>query len=272
MVNAESTVKILDDIRMQPGNTHVPETLDGRNVALNVYQSGIVDFEAMLSLQRRLVYEVSGERDRAALVVCEHPPLISVGRHGSSVDIHLDRAELRHRDWPVKWVNRCGGCMLHVPGQLAVYSIVALDRLKMNLGGYLNTLKSVLHEVALDAGVSDAKIGSSGIEANGRLLAHVGVAVRDWVSYFGAVFNVNPDLDLFRRVDCLGSNGPMTSVERERRLLADPAFARQRLVERFVERFDLPNVTIVQDHSDLPLEQPQPAQPRPKEAIALGDI
>jgi lipoyl(octanoyl) transferase len=249
----------------------VPERVDGRNTALNVHLSGIVDFEAILSLQRRLVYEVSGERDRAALVICEHPPAISVGRQGSSTDIHFDRGELQHRGWPVKWVNRGGGSMLHVPGQLAIYGILALDRLGLGLGAYLDTLRTALHDVALDAGVPDAKIAPSGVLAGPRLLAHVGVAVRDWVSYFGAVFNVNPDLDLFRRIDCLGSNGPMTSVERERRLLVDIAFFRQRVVDRFVERFNLPNVTLVQDHPDAPLERSIPSPLEPTEAIVVSD-
>jgi lipoyl(octanoyl) transferase len=269
LVDVDSTVKILVEIHWQPGNTHVPERVDGRNIALNVYALGTVDFEAMLALQRRLVYEVSGERDRAALIVCEHTSVISVGRHGSSADIHFDRGELRSRGWPVRRVNRGGGCVLHAPGQLALYGILALDRLNLDLGAYLTALRSVLHEVALDAGVHETAVAPTGVLAGGRALAHIGVAVRDWVSYFGAVFNVNPDLELFRRVDCLGSHGPMTSVERERRLLADPAFVRQRLIDRFRERFDLPNATVFQEHPDLPTDGPLPLSPRESEPVVF---
>ena len=53
------------------------------DVALQAYLLGTVEFEAALALQRRLVYQVSGEPTAAALVLCEHPPLITVGRHGS---------------------------------------------------------------------------------------------------------------------------------------------------------------------------------------------
>ncbi len=227
------------------------ETADCRNTTVSVYSLGQVEFDAVLAMQRRLVYEISGERDRAALIMCEHLPLISVGRQGSSADIHLDRNELRHRGWPVKWVNRGGGAMLHIPGQIAIYSILALDRLGLDLGGYLNNLRSVLHDVALDTGAQGAAIAPAGVQVGGRLLAHVGVAVRDWVSYFGAVINVNPDLDLFRRVDCAGSVGPMTSIERERRLIADPAFVRQCLVERFLERFDLSRTGVIHEQPDF---------------------
>src|SRR5437588_11512158 len=91
--------------------------------SLQVYLLGTVDFEDMLQCQRRLVYEVSGDRSRAALLLCEHPPLISVGREGSREHIRFEPKDLAAREWPVRWVNRGGGCLLHLPGQLAVYPI-----------------------------------------------------------------------------------------------------------------------------------------------------
>ena len=49
---------------------------------LEVYMLGLVDFDDAQQLQRRLVYDL-GERGGAALILCEHPPTISVGRSGS---------------------------------------------------------------------------------------------------------------------------------------------------------------------------------------------
>src|SRR6266567_9392054 len=93
---------------------------------LHVYLLGLVEFEAALRLQRLLVYQASGEPAQAALVLCEHPPLITVGRQGSHAHILYDREELAARRWPVRWVNRGGGCLLHLPGQLAVYPVLPL--------------------------------------------------------------------------------------------------------------------------------------------------
>ncbi|HEV3022254.1 MAG TPA: hypothetical protein VGX76_07290, partial [Pirellulales bacterium] len=115
--------------------------------ALQVYLLGAVDFEDMLRCQRRLVYEVSGDRSRAVLILCEHPPLISVGRDGSHDHIGYEPHDLAARKWPVRWVNRGGGCLLHLPGQLAVYPILALDRLGLDLQSYLDRLHGVLLDV-----------------------------------------------------------------------------------------------------------------------------
>jgi lipoyl(octanoyl) transferase len=219
---------------------------------LQVYLLGAVEFESALTLQRRLAYEVAGDRQHAALLLCEHPPLITVGREGSRAHILCEPDELRARQWEVRWVNRGGGCLLHLPGQLAVYPILALDHLCLDLPGYLERLRSVLSDTLADFSVSGAsRNGPSGVWVEDRMVAAVGVAVRDWVSYYGAALNVNPALHPFRLVRNGAGEGPMTSLERERRGPVRPALVRQRLVEHFTARFPFERVTYFSDHPSL---------------------
>jgi lipoyl(octanoyl) transferase len=220
---------------------------------LDVHLLGTVAFGDLLALQRRLVYEVGGEPDRAVLIVCEHPPMISVGRQGSHDHIQYEPAELQRRGWPVRWVNRGGGCLLHLPGQFAIYPILRLDRLGLGIADYLDRLQHTLLDVAHDgAARAELRPGRLGVWSGGRLMAHVGVAVRGWVSYFGAALNVNPCLDPFRKVRCAGSDLAMTSIERERKMRIDPSLVRQRVVERFMERFSLERVAVYFGHPELP--------------------
>lgn len=239
-------------------------------MALHLYLLGEVDFEELLSLQRRMVFDVSGERDRAVLLVCEHPPVISVGRHGSRADIQYDECELELKGWPVRWVNRGGGCLLHVPGQLAIYPILPLDRLQLKVPAYLAALRNVMLDVAIDCNARGATVVPGGVAVDGRCLASVGVAVRDWVTYFGAVLNVNPGLDPFRKVSNAFGVGPMTSLERERRMTINPLLVRQRIVERFMERFGMKSIEIFHDHPELPTRQPTPHPPRGPDGAALA--
>src|SRR5882757_3012289 len=117
-----------------------PSILPAGDFTLQVYLLGVVEFESALVLQRRLAYQVAGERDGAVILLCEHPPLITVGRQGSRAHILCEPEELRAREWRVRWVNRGGGCVLHQPGQLVVYPIVALDRLGLSPAVYLQRL------------------------------------------------------------------------------------------------------------------------------------
>jgi lipoyl(octanoyl) transferase len=70
---------------------------------LRVYLLGQVDFDRALALQRALVYQAAQDPEAAALVVCEHAPLITVGRHGSPAHIRFNPEELHARRWPVRW-------------------------------------------------------------------------------------------------------------------------------------------------------------------------
>jgi len=230
----------------------VSEAADDLRTTLDVYLLGRVGFDELLALQRRLVFEISGDRGRACLLLCEHDSLISVGRHGSRSQIQFDHGELNARGWPVRWVNRGGGCLLHAPGQLAVYPILPLDRLGLDLPAYLAALRAMLLDVTSDAGVKGAVAEPSGAAVAGRPVARIGIAVRDWVSYFGATLNVNPDLEPFRRIRESDRDSPMTSLERERRLAINPALVSQRIVERFMEHFHLPRVAVFHGHPSLP--------------------
>jgi lipoyl(octanoyl) transferase len=96
------------------------------------------------------------------------------------------------------------------------------------------------------------------------LLAHVGVAVREWVSYFGVVVNVRPDLDPFRRVQVAGpGEPPMTSLARELRDRVRDATVRQQLVEGFARAFGFERTALFHSHPAL-------TRPAAKDAIATA--
>lgn len=237
-----------------------PAPLQNRTLTprvLHAYLLGRVHFDDLLALQRRLAYEVAGDRSQAMLLLCEHPYGISVGRAGSAGHILFEPEELRARGWPVRWVNRGGGCLLSAPGQIAAYPIFALDRLQLNVQDYLDRLHHVLHAVLADLDVAaEIEPGRAGVCVAQRQVAHVGVAVRDWVSYYGFTLNVEPDLKPFRLVRCDGDERPMTSVERARRTRVRPATVRQRLLEALAGHFGFDRVSLFHHHPALVAKAP----------------
>lgn len=235
---------------LEPPGVSAPGAAD---LALQAFLLGSVEFEAALVLQRRLVYNVAGERDNACLLLCEHPPLITIGRHGSHGHVRFDPEELFVRGWPIRWVNRGGGCLLHLPGQLAIYPILPLDKLGFGLQDYLKRLEEVVAAVLDDFSIRcQTRPGQPGLWVNGRLIAHFGVAVRDWVSYFGCCLNIDPDLEHFRRISCGGAAEPaMTSLARERHGPLRSALVRERLVEHFAERFGFARTSVFFGHPSL---------------------
>lgn len=225
---------------------------------LSAYLLGGLPFDALLALQRRLVYDISGDRDSAALVLCDHPTGITVGREGSASHIRPNSDQLAARGWQTNWVARGGGAMLHVPGQVACYPIFALDALNLTVGRYVTELQALACDLCREFGVeATPEPDRPGVRANGRRVAHVGIAVRGNVTSFGLVVNATPDLAAFREVRCDADPLPMTSLSRESDHRVRVTTVRQRLLELIVKRFGFDRVSVFHTH---PAALPRPTR------------
>ncbi len=231
--------------------------------ALEAFLLGQVDFDVALSLQQRLVEE-SRRRDdgQVVLLLCEHPPLITVGRGGSPAEVAMQSSLVRNRQIEVRWVNRGGGCLMHSPGQLAIYPIVPLGWHGLSVGEFLRRLQTGIIEALDDLnvpshakGTEEVSLRSPSIADNaaakpapsasrlgvwGRTgqLAALGIAVRHWTTYYGAYLNVSPPLGLFRLVRSDPSAAaPMSCLVAERCGPVRMTGVRSALVCRLAERF-----------------------------------
>jgi lipoate-protein ligase B len=160
---------------------------------LEVHLLGTVDFDAALGLQEQQIYELSGRDDlRGALFLCEHPPVISLGREASRAHLLLDDDELARRELPVRWVARGGGAFVHGPGQLAVYLQAPLGRLGIGLSRFRALMeRSVLeacHELKIPA---KRHADETGLWSRGGQLAYFGAGVKSWISCQGMFVNVS---------------------------------------------------------------------------------
>ena len=220
--------------------------------ALHAYLLGRLDFDALLALQRRLAYDVSGDTGAGAVVVCDHPPGITVGREGSRAHIRPEPEELTARGWPARWVARGGGVLLHLPGQVACYPVLPLDHLNLTPAAYVAELQSLVVELLAEYDLrAEPDPVAPGVKVNGRRIAHVGAAVRGGVTAFGLVLNADPDLEPFRAVHCDGDPLPMTSVQRETPSRVRISSVRQRLVEAVAARFGFARVSLFHTHPGL---------------------
>ncbi|MEK6234323.1 MAG: hypothetical protein N2C14_06400 [Planctomycetales bacterium] len=194
--------------------------LDTSGSALEAYLLGVVDFEVCLEIQQRLVFELSGRDDgQIGLLICEHPPLVTIGRGGSAAHLRLDSKELISRKLSVRWVNRGGGCLMHLPGQLAVYPIVPLQWHGFSVGDYLNRLQQGVLSALAEIGLKGTtRPDAHGVWGRSGQLAAVGAAVKNWTTYHGVFINVGPSIHPFRFVESDPEGGTLMSsltVERQ---------------------------------------------------------
>jgi len=164
--------------------------------SLDIRLLGVVDFDAALFLQERTLYEISGRGDaepRGTVLLCEHPPLVTLGREGSRRDLRLEPEEFVRQGIPIRWINRGGGAVAHGPGQLAIYPILPLGRMGLSVAAYRDVLENAIvracHELRAPAQAGTERPGVWGRRGQ---LAEIGMAVKRSVSMHGAYVNVAP--------------------------------------------------------------------------------
>lgn len=220
--------------------------------SLEVYLLGLVDFEDAQLLQGRLVYELGEGTVGGALVLCEHPPVISVGRLGSRFHVDADDDELKARGIPLRWVNRGGGCVLHLPGQITGYLALSLDAAELTVQGYVDglhrALVAVLAEFDLPGVTHD---GFDGVFVGRSRVASVGVAVKRYIAYHGFTINVGAYLEPFRLLRLPGPGGAelrQTSLEAQRQRQAPMPRVREALIRQIETAFKFEHHHIYTHH------------------------
>jgi len=252
--------------------------------SLDVHLLGTVDFDAALTLQKHLVYEISGRNDRfGTLLLCEHPPTITVGREGSRSDVLVDQRELTSRNLDVHWLNRGGGVLMHGPGQLAVYPVLPLDRLECGLAEYRRRMLAAVTATARELrvptygvgvqpsgcpGVRPSAVecttgqaeawtptGSPGVACRCGQFAFLGAAVKSWVSYHGLFVNVSPRLDLMRLVRSTPAGSRITSLAVQRGRPTSMHSVRESLVRHIADQFQYTRFHVHTGHPLLKRER-----------------
>jgi lipoyl(octanoyl) transferase len=156
------------------------------------------------------------------LLLVEHEPVLTLGRHARDEHVIAPAAELERRGIEVIRVERGGEVTYHGPGQLVAYPIVRLRELPVLLRPFVRALELTMADVAARYGiVATPRPGLPGvwIEQHGqapRKLGALGLRVERGISYHGIALNINTRLEDFGLIDPCGMTGlDVTSVARE---------------------------------------------------------
>ncbi len=139
------------------------------------------------------------EATRDEIWFAEHPPVFTLGLNAGRE--HL----LAPGDIPVVQIDRGGQVTYHGPGQLMIYPLLNLRRLKLGVRDLVVALENAV--IAFAAGLGIAASGSRkapGVYVDGAKLASVGLRIRRGACYHGMALNVSLDLAPFERINVCG--------------------------------------------------------------------
>jgi lipoate-protein ligase B len=194
---------------------------------------GRVDYLKALLLQRRLRTRVLADPARAALLLCSHPPVVTLGQRADRDDLRAAPEDLRRQGVRVYRTERGGRATYHGPGQLVGYPVLSLPAIGLSpselvraLAGWLAALLSRLDiEVRWD----DA---APGLWTPRGKIAAFGMHTHRGVTLHGFALNLLTDPRHEASVDpCgLGARG-VTSVQAEQGVRHAPSAIAGRLQE-----------------------------------------
>lgn len=149
-----------------------------------------------------------------ALLLLEHPPVITLGREARQTHLLADPQALREAGVETVECDRGGDVTYHGPGQLVGYPIIDLRRYGLSIRSYIRALEEALIQTLARHGVEGRREeGLTGVwHAKGKAAA-IGVRVRRWTAYHGVALNVDPNMDHFKFiVPCGIQERPVTSL------------------------------------------------------------
>jgi lipoyl(octanoyl) transferase len=194
---------------------------------------GRIGYEEALRLQEELVELRRAGRIGNVLLLLEHPPVLTLGRHANRANVLASDELLASRGVTLHQISRGGDVTYHGPGQLVGYPIFDLRSLDRPNGGrmgpvdFVRLMEEALMGVCGVYGVRAGRVaGLTGVwvgadEQHARKIGAIGIHVSRGITSHGFAFNVTTELRDFQLINPCGiTDKPVTSLERE---LADPA-------------------------------------------------
>ncbi|RUO59442.1 lipoyl(octanoyl) transferase LipB [Pseudidiomarina insulisalsae] len=171
------------------------------------------------------------------LWVLEHEPVFTQGQAGKAEHI------LAPGDIPVVKVDRGGQVTYHGPGQLVVYFLLDLRRLKIGVRQLVTHIEETIVALMADHGITAAaRPDAPGVYVDGAKLCSLGLRIRRGCSFHGLALNVNMDLSPFLRINPCGYAGMQMVQTNELGGPATVAAAAERVTELFAGRLSYNNI------------------------------
>ena len=145
------------------------------------------------------------------LWLLQHQPVFTQGQAGSAD--HL----LAPGDIPVVQSDRGGHVTYHGPGQITAYLLLDLRRLGLGVRDLVSALENALIDTLAEYSVTaSARRDAPGVyTADGAKIASLGLRVRRGCSYHGLNFNVDMNMEPWRRINPCGLGVAMTQLREQ---------------------------------------------------------
>lgn len=173
------------------------------------------------------------------LLFCEHPPVFTLGKSGSSANLLINEQLLARRGIEFYRINRGGDITFHGPGQIVGYPIIDLEQFGLGIKSYIEALEAAVIRLLGNYGITAGRLeGATGVwldaadPSRARKICAIGVRASRYITMHGFAFNVNTDLSYYQYINPCGFvDKGVTSMEKELGQAMDLAKIKRELAE-----------------------------------------
>lgn len=166
-----------------------------------VKRLGRVEYESTYAAMQAFTAARTPETPDEIWIV-EHPPVYTLGQAGKPEHI------LRDVGIPVVKIDRGGQVTYHGPGQVVIYLLCDLHRLKIKVRELVTAIEQAVIDMLAGHGVqAERHDGAPGVYVGEAKIAALGLRIRGGCSYHGVSLNVDMDLAPFAAINPCGYAG-----------------------------------------------------------------
>lgn len=175
-----------------------------KNIGIQPYKK-VWDYQK--ELQRKLVEGLAPE----TLIVCEHPPVITLGTSAKPENVILEKSKLADLGIEVYKTERGGDVTCHMPGQIVLYPILDLHLHKTDVAWYMRSLEEAIIRTLEIYDIKGTRIaGKTGVwvpddnKTGFSKIASIGVRISRWRTMHGLALNIKDCTEIFKYINPCG--------------------------------------------------------------------
>lgn len=207
-----------------------------------------VPYNDGLRMQMDSFNDVLEDKVDGVLYLLEHNPVFTIGTAGGSDNLLCTIDELSLRGIEVANVDRGGNITYHGPGQLVVYPIFNLAKLKKDIHWYVESLEQAVINLLNTYGIEGSrKDAYRGVWIGDKKICATGVHVRKWITTHGISFNYAVNKDHFKLINPCGITEFGVASLSDYIQDVDPSDLRNRMIQSFESVFGIRFETIIKE-------------------------
>ncbi len=201
---------------------------------------GLCDYADALKRQKALWLKREKNEIPDTLILTEHLPVFTIGKHGKRENLLVSEAVLKSKNITLHHIERGGDITFHGPGQIIGYPIFKIKQPLLGIRQFIHNLEQILINSLASFDIqTTTRTQYIGIWVENKKIASLGIAIAKHVSFHGFALNASTDLTYFDLINPCGIKEiKMTSVEQilQRRIPVE--LIKTELKNQFIKMFN----------------------------------